>query len=894
MPMDSPAGAPMENHARWRRYLRFWGADVDADIDDELRFHLDMRTRDLIERGWPPDAAREAALARFGDRHAVTATLHAHDIRQLRMQRRADTMSAFWQDLRYATRRLRQAPGFAVGVVLVLAIGVGATTAIFSVVSAAILRPLPYRDPATLVTVRDLQGESDETPASYPELLDWQAGSDVFSDVAGYFRTSSALTGAGDPERLDGVRMSARLPGMLGIVPLLGRSFLPEEDVAGTARVVMISEALWRRRFSADPGIPGRTITLGGQPHTIIGVIPHGTAALMPTDLASGTRSDFWAPLRLTAENAPRGLHFITVVGRLRPGLALASARERLDVMAARLRADGTTTHGVRIAPLADLVVGTSGQLMLILAGAVTMLLLIACANVANLLLARGAGRTQEMALRGALGATRGRLVALLLVENTVLALCGGLAGIALAYGGVAWLRAIRPSNLPRLGEATIDGGVLLFAVGLSVLTGLIFGLVPAIRTSRSGPGEALKSGGHRTGESMSSDRLRRALIVAEVALSFVLLIGAGLLVRSLEGLMRVDKGYDARGVLSMQLVLPQAKYSESARQLAFYRQVKERVAALPGIDEIGFALNLPLEGGVNGGFGIEGRTFPPGEGPTAFKAIVGAGFFEVLHASVVGGRTFDDRDRAGAPPVIVVNEAFARRFFAGASPLGKRIDFSWDTQGMQEIIGVIRDMREGALDSPAEPTMYVPLEQRPSDAMFMLVRTSVDPAAVIDGVRRVMLELDRDLPVARIRPLADLVTASVAGRRVPMSMLGVFSIVALLLAAVGLYATISYSVAQRQREIGIRVALGAEAGQVVRGVLGSAFVLIGIGVGVGSLLALWLSRFLAGLLYGVEARDPITFVGVALVIAVVALVASYLPALWASRVDPMVVLRGE
>jgi predicted permease len=883
----------MREQPRWRRYLRFWGPDIAADVDDELRFHLEMRERDFLAAGLSPTAAREEALARFGDPDKVARWLRSHDTRQLRRFRRTQIMSDLLQDIRYGLRRLWKAPGFTLAVVVVLALGIGATTAIFSVIDAALLRPLPYPEPERLVVIRDVQGQ-DAVVASYPEYLNWKRNTEVFSDLGAYWTISYPLTGAGEPETLQAVRMSASVPRMLGAVPRVGRAFTPGDDVRGSERVVLISERLWKRRFGGDPGVLGRAITLADQPYTVIGIIPPGRRATVPTALAQAQEFDLWVPLQCDVENAPPGLHFLDILGRLRPGLDFARAEERTASFAHRLQETGASQHGIHLFPLERLVIGDSRPLFVALAGAVGMVLLIACTNVANLLLARSAVRRREIAVRAALGASRGRLVRQLLVESLLLALLGGGAGVLVAWAGVAGLRALGPATVPRLAEAVVDARLLVFALVLSLATGLLFGLLPALRASRADLGEVMKEGARGTAGGPARDRLRGSLIVAEVALSFALLLGAGLLLRSLERLLAVDKGFDAGHVITGTLDLSPTRYPEAPQQVAFFRDLRERVKTLPGVQAVAFVNNLPLAGGTNGEIAIEGKEFPKDAQPMAEKRIATPGYFDVLRTPVLAGRAFTERDVAGAPVVVVVNKTFAERYFPGESPLGKRVAFLWDITGMQEIVGVVADVREQALHQPAAPAIYIPLAQRPMDYGYLIVRTTGDPASLVPTLRRAVTSLDRNLPIGEVRTLDEVVAQALAERRLAMALFGVFSVLSLALAALGLYAVISYMVVQRRQEIGIRLALGARAEQILRLVLTQGLALIATGVIVGAVAALWLGRFLAGLVFGVGTTDPLTFGGVALLLAATALLASTIPALRAARLDPASVLRSE
>jgi predicted permease len=689
--------------------------------------------------------------------------------------------------------------------------------------------------------------------------------------------------------------MSPGLPRMLGVVPRLGRSFARGEEERGAPRVVMLSEALWQRRFGGDPRVLGRDVTLEGDPYTVIGIIPAtGQRAMLPSHLATAQRVDLWLPLRLNTDVAPRGLHFMDVVGRLRPELSFQQAEERLEVFARRLRESKVTEHGIRISALERGVIGDSRPLLVALAGAAGMVLLIACTNVANLLLARASGRRREVAILAALGAGRGRIVRQLLVESLLLALLGAAAGALVAHLGVLGLRAVGPTSVPRLAEAAVDARLLIFALGLSMFTGLLFGLVPALQTSRPDLAEVIKVGGRGAVGGPARDRFRVALVVTEVALSFALLIGAGLLAQSLGRLLAVEKGFESERVVSAYLNLPGGRYPEAHQQIAFFRELRERLEALPGVRSAALVNNPPLTGGPSGGFAIEGRTFPPEGSPFAWKRIVSPDYFATLGIPIVAGRAIDERDVAGAAPVLVVNQAFARRYFPGENPLGKRVDFSWETTGFQEIVGVAKDAREQALDRPAEPILYIPLAQRAETGMYLLVRTVGATAGIIPQVRKAVAALDRDRALSEVQTLEDVLSQTLARRRLAMALFGAFSALALFLAAVGLYAVISYSVQQRKKEIGIRLALGARESQVAGTVIRRGIVLIAAGTVLGALAALGLGRFLAALVFGVGTADPMTYAGVAGLLVGTALVASLVPALRAARVDPSKVLSGE
>ena len=868
---------------------------LETDVGEEIAFHVEQRTEQLIRRGLPPETAHAEAVRRFGSLEDAHASIH-HSARrredQVMFRQRLDSLR---HDLRYTLRSIRMSPGFTTVVVLTLALGIGANTAIFSVVDAVLLRPLPYAAPERLVVLGDAQDGDEMLPASYPEFVDWRTRStQIFTGVAAWFSTDLTLTGTGDPEMLSGARVSVDLNRLLGVAPLHGRWFRAEEEMRGSERVVLISEALWSRRFGRDPSVVGQTLTLNGNPYTVIGIMPSTGRAVLPNDLVTGRRRDLWVPLRLDAAAAPRGLHFMTVVARLAPGVDLPLARTRVEAIAAQLRKDAVTQHGIQVAALNDRLVGNVRTRLGLLLGAVGMVLLIACANVANLLLGRAAARQREIAVRIALGAGRMRVAGQLILESVIRALLGGVLGVAIAYGAAAAARRWLPGRLPRADEIGMDGRVLLFALAISILTGLLFGILPAFRAASQDAGIVLREGGRGLAGSLRRDRIRTGLVIAEVALSFVLLVNAGLLLRSFGRLSAVETGFDEERTLTAAVALPASRYADSTRQIAFFDALLERVGALPGVQGVALTSSLPVEGGTNGGFSIEGVTFPDSAQPMAEKRIVSANYFEMLGARITSGRPFDNRDRLGSAGVMVINESFARKWFRNGNAVGQRVAFSWGIEGMQTVIGVVADIREGALDQPAAPAMYVSISQRPSDAMNVLVRTAGDPMDAVPALRREVIALDRDIPLSQIRTLADVLASGVAGPRLSATLLGIFSVLALFLAAIGLYAVISFSVLQRTREIGIRAALGAGRGDILRLVLGQGFVLVMIGLAAGLALALALGRIMTSQLFGIAANDPGTFTLVGVVLAGVAMIAAALPASRATKIDPLTALRQE
>ena len=795
-------------------------------------------------------------------------------------------MGVLVQDLRYGLRALAKSPGFAAVAVLTLALGIGANSAIFSVVNTLLLRPLPVKDPGRLVMVWDTQPGALRAPASYPEYQDWKEHVGVFEELGAFFDTTLRLTGTQEPEQLPTVRLSAGLLPMLGVTPTLGRAFRPEEEKPGGEQVAMIGRALWKRRFGASASVLGTKITLDGEPFTVIGVVP-------PAFPFDGQR-DLYIPLRLDSERAPRGLHFIKVLGRLRSGPALTRARAELEGAAARLRSTGVTRHGIEIVPLQEHLVGDTRPALLVLLGAVGFVLLISCTNVANLLLARAASRQKEIAIRLAVGASRARLIRQLLTESLILATLGGGLGLLLAWWGVDLLAAVG-TRLPRVEEIRIDGTVLGFTAGISLLTGFLFGLAPAVQASMADFHQTLKEGGRQSGPESGRHRLRSMLVVIEVALSLVLLLGAGLLIRSFARVLDTDKGFDPSRVLALDLSLPFSSYDEPREQAAFFKELLERVGEVRDVEAAAVVSHLPLSGNnTNSGLLIEGRTWPEGDAPLADNRLVSADYFRALRIPVIKGRGFTDGDNESSRPVAVINESLARRFFPNENPIGRRIDMQWKTHGWQEIVGVVGDIKHDGLDLPSLPTVYASYLQAPDSGMTLVVRTAGDPRRLIGAIRSQVYAVDRNQPVSTVRTMENVVAESVGPRRLSMSLLSGFAALALFLAAVGIYGVMSTSVAHRTHEIGIRMALGARKADVLRLVVGQGARLTLAGLGLGVATALPLTRALSGLLFGVSPADPLTFAGISLLLAVASLLACYLPARRAMKVEPMAALRTE
>jgi putative ABC transport system permease protein len=788
-------------------------------------------------------------------------------------------------------------PGFTAMAVVALALGVGANTAIFSVVNAVLLRPLPYSEPERAVVVWLKGAEAaggDRVPMSVMDLLDWRARNEVFESVGAFTGGQVSYTGGEAPEQIPGAQATADFFDTLGARPRLGRTFKPEDERPDAERVAVVSDGFWRRRMGADPAALGRVLTLDGRQYTVVGVMPEGFD--FPTqDMEVWTAFQVRPPSR-------RGPYFLTGLARVRAGVTLEQARAALNAMPDPEH-QGNPPQGERFNMLTvnDYLVGDVRPALLVLLGAVGLVLLIACANVANLLLARAASREREIAVRAALGASRWRLARQLLTESVLLGAAGGFAGLLLSVWGVDALLALSPEGIHRLREAHIDGRVLLFTLGVSLLSGVAFGLAPALQGAGADLNETLKEGGARgSTEGRGRRRMRDALVVAEIALALMLLVGAGLLLKSFTRLQNVESGVRAERVLTMQVSLPRARYEEGPKRVEFFRQLLERVRAVPGVESAAATTSLPpdlLTASDN--FSVEGRPEPPGgELPVADLLSVTPEYFRALGVPVVRGRLFTDADREGTPPVCVVNETLARQFFAGEDPVGKRLKQGGsDRPGNQfmEIVGVVGDVRYEGLHAKVQPAFYLPYQQSPWFDMSLVVRTNVsEPRTLAAAVSKEVWALDRDLPVARVATMEELMSRSVAQPRFRTLLVAVFSCVALLLAAVGVYGVMSYAVVRRTHEIGVRVALGARGRDVLRLVVGHGLRLVLAGIGCGLAGALLLTRVMEGMLYGVSAADPATYAVVALLLASVALLACFIPARRATKVDPMVALRYE
>ena len=812
------------------------------------------------------------------------------------LRRRTTETSMVRNDLRYATRTLIRRPGFSAVVILTLALGIGATTAIFSVVNAVLLRSLPFEDPHELVTLRGTPTDGDVSkvsPAtSWPDFVDYRAAARSFDELAA--STSSIVTltgGALEPVPVPSAAITPSLLRTLRVAPAFGRAIDDADAQPGQPRVAVISHELWRARLGGDRARLGGSLTIDGVPHTVVGVMPEG--------FAFPGNAKLWVPLVPAGPMLERGMHNLQVVGRLRAGATREDAALEARRIFRTLEAEypeSNTKRSASIEPLGESAVRGVRPVLLVLFGAVALVLLIVCTNVASLFLARAASREREIAVRMALGAGRGRIARQLLVESILLSVTGGLLGLALAVWGTELLVAAAPGSIPRADEIGVDLRVLGFVLGLSVLTGIAFGAIPAVQLARLDANGPLKEGSHTVTGSRARRRVRQLLVVAEVSLAMVLVIGAGLLITTVARLQRVDPGFEPQGLVVTQLKLPPARYAKPADVLSYYEQVLARVDAVPGVQSAALAYEHPLSPGWTTSFTIAGRDLPAtGEEPEARVRPITPGYLRTAGIQLLRGRDITAHDRAGAPGALIINEAFARRHFPGEDPLGKRLNTgSWfpDTPGSFEIVGVIRDERFLGLSVDADPATYFPHAQFPLSDMWLVARVNGNPGDLVAALRSAIWSVDRDIPVDGIRTMDEVLGGALARPRFVGVLLSLFAAAALVLAALGIYGVLSYTVAQRTSEIGIRMALGAPRATVIRGVVGQGMLLAFAGIVLGALAALAATRALTGMLYGVEPTDPRTFLAVAVLLALTALAATWLPARRASRVDPLIALR--
>ena len=817
-------------------------------------------------------------------------------------------MEFIWQDMRYGARMLLKSPGFTVVAVLTLALGIGANTAIFSVVNFVLLRPLEYANSDQLVMIweRNVKKGFTESPTSFANFIDFRDGAKSV-DIASFTDTNFNLTGGEQPERIAGLRVSASLFSMLGVNPMRGRWFAPQEDKPGAGRVLILGYGLWQRSFAGNANLVNQTVQLNGQSYTVIGIMPPSFkfppsfSATVGALEETVSNADLWVPL--TPDDVPlvRDIRNLKMIGRLKPGVAAEQAQVEINAIASRLDKEYPDVNGgieSHVIPLHQQVTGDIRPALIVLMAAVSLVLLIACANVANLLLAKATNRQKEIAIRTALGANRLRILRQLLTESTLLGLLGGLLGLLFAIVGTKSLIAFVTVNIPRLKDFGFDSKLLLFTLAISLLTSLVFGLAPAIDASKPNLNEALKEGGRSSGGGSGRNRLRNFLVIGEVALAVVLVTASGLMFRSFVRLQRVNPGFNPENLLTLEIELPEAAYRTEQQQRIFQQQLLQRIRAVPGVRYASTADNVPFSGNAfNSSFMIEGRPIPAvTERPRAFYRVISPDYFSTMGIPFVRGHQFTDRDSADAQGVAIINDAAARKYWPGEDPLGGRVK-----RGRPEsknpwltIVGLVGSANQASLREETQPEIYVPYLQNSSRTLTLVARTDSDPRMLAGAIRKEVWAADKDLPVSSMKLMEELISTSVAQPRFYLILLTVFAGLALVLAAIGVYGVMSYSVTLRTRDIGIRMALGATPTDIFKQVVGQALWLALIGLGVGIALAILSTRVMSSLLYGVSTMDPMTLASTSLALLVVALLASYLPARRATKVDPIVTLRYE
>jgi putative ABC transport system permease protein len=812
-------------------------------------------------------------------------------------------METLWQDIRYAVRMLGKSPAFTLIAVLTLALGIGANTAIFSVLDAVLIKSLPYRDPSRIAMVwgdeRDRGNQRSQVSAT--DVADWRTQNHVFEDVTTVSGWTPVLTGNGEPERVPAVIVGDGFFNVMRARPLLGRTFLPEEQIDGKDQVTILTYGLWQRRFGGDAKIIGQFILLNARPHQVIGVMSPEFQSL-PFRILDGPAAELYRPVGENYEDNERSSRHLRAIARLKPGVTLDQAQADMEVIVRRLEREHprtNTNYGVRLVTLREDTVGSLRPALLLLFGAVGLVLLIACANVANLLLARSTTRQKEIAIRAALGAGRSRLVRQFLTESVLVGLAGGILGLLLATWSVSLILALGAKVIPSLNSVDIDLPVLGFTALLSLFTGVFFGVAPALHATHTDLIESLKEGGRTSSAGAARNRLRSSLVVSEVALALVLLASSGLLVRTLLRLREVNPGFNPANLLTMNVHLSTAKYPDGPHQVAFYNQMIDRIQALPGVKSAGVVQVLPMGGNFDGrGIQIADRPVLPGQEFSTPTYIATPGYLRTLEILLRQGRLFTEHDDATGEKVVLVNKAFARQIWPGENPLGKQIRFpgrgGWENQPWRTVVGVVGDVKQSRLDGPDETQLYVPEAQFPVSWMTLVVRTEQRPESLLSAVRAQIHSLDPDQAVFQVATMDQLLADSIALRRFVMLLLASFAAVALLLAAVGIYGVIAYSVSQRTHEIGVRMALGAQARDVLGLVMGQGLILVAVGLVLGAVAGMVMTRLLDSLLFGVGAGDAVTFASVALLLAIIAMLACYIPARRAMRVDPMVALRYE
>jgi len=868
----------------------FRRAHLEQQLDEDIHAHVEMLTDENLRRGMQPEEARYAAQRQFGN--VTSMKEECRDRWGIRI------IEEFLHDVRYGLRQLRRNPGFAVVSVVTLALGIGGNAAIFSVVNAVILRPLPFRDPGRLVSLWATfphWGFSGPGALTDPDFVEWQRQNQVFDQIAAFRGQTSNLTGVGDPERLLGATVTADFFPLLGVSPEIGRTFLASEEHPGSENRVVLGHKLWTDRFNSDRAVLGRSITLDGKPFTVIGV--------MPTQFQFPNRADFWTPLVLTSSRANA---MDQVVARLKRGVTLERAENDILLIQHRLKPHaGPDAIRESLVYLHNELTSNIRPALLILLAAVSLLLLIACANVANLLLARAAAREREISIRKTLGGAPARIARQVLTESLLLAGFGGTFGLIMAACGRGFLVRLLPQNLaqpgltPQIVSVNIDGWVLGFTALVTLVTGILFGLAPALEASKQEVSSTLKESPSTHTASLRLTGLRSVLTVGQVALTLLLLISAGLLIKSLVRLLSVNPGFQPSNVITMNLELPAPEYSTPAQMRAFHRAALGGIESLPGMATAGtVGFGLPFgEGGITGDFKVEGKPAPP-QGVSASKLVISPGYFQTMRIPMLSGRYFTRSDAEASQHVAIVSESFARRFWPKGKALGQRIDPGFSGTSWCTVVGVAGDVKQSGLGSKVRLTIYLPYSQAPQpflmSFMTIVVRTPSNPAQMVNAVRRVVKSVDPDLPIYGVASMEELISTSTSEPRVRSTLFGIFAALGLVLATVGVYGVVSYSVVQRTHEIGIRMALGAQKSDVLGMVVGQGLRLALMGVAIGIAGALALTRFLTSLLYGVDPTDPLTFISVSVILILVALLACYIPARRAANVDPMVALRYE
>ena len=869
--------------------------NAKRDVDDELAFHLEMRTREFMEQGMSEDEARQRAAESFGDVSQIRGSLESERAERNQERARGEWWLGFRGDVSYALRSLVRNKAFAAAAIATLALGIGANSAIFSIVNNVLLRPLPFPNADRLVVLWGKYPNYGRTGLSLPDFVDWRAQATRFEQVAARANGVFNYTGSDEPIQLRADRVTANFFTTLGAQPMLGRAFLPDEEIGGDDRVVVLSHGLWQRQFGSNAGIVNGTIQLSGQSYTVVGVMPPGFRFWRDVDL--------WTTEQVDRANANRRAEYLTAFARMKPGVTVGEASAEIATIAGRLSEQYPASNAnfqSDVVTLHDETVASVRPALIVFTGAVALVLLIACANVANLLLARAAAREREVAVRSALGASRSRLMRQLLTESAVVALIGGVVGLVLATWGIGALRATGTTLLPRLTEIRVDVVVVGFSLGLSLVTGLLFGLVPALRLASNRLHDSIKEGS-RGAAGGAVTRFRNALVLAEVAIAVVLLVGAGLLIRSFEKLNRVDPGFDPSGIVTYRATFPPSRYADAANLTALYDQILERTRSVPGVRAVALSNTLPMQGSGYVSFAIDGVTFPTGTQSSAPIDVqpffVSPDFLKVLGLKLVGGRFFEPSDVAGAGDVAVINTEMQRLYFKERDPIGMRVTFGnpatppvqWFT-----IVGIVDVIAQEGLDAKPYAQMYLPIAQAQRRVVFVSIKTDGDPLGVVPGARQALRSVDPELPMHDVATMANRVADSIAAPRVSLTVLALFAGLALVLAAIGIYGVLSYAVAQRTREIGIRMALGANARDVRSLIVRQGMSPAIAGLGVGLVGAYFATRLMQKLLFGVEPTDPVTFGVVGVFLATIAFLASYLPARRATRVAPTEALRYE